>query len=351
MRPLPTLVIAILWLATASTALADVQLSIRNGRVTLVARDATITEILGQWAKVGQTRIVNAEGLGGDRVTIELTDVSEEHALEVVLRQVGGYIAAPRRDGLLDGSRYDRIVLMPRSATRMAANLAAPSQASLPSERQAAEDAVAENERASPESAPADALEAAPAGPPAREQSAEEYRLAVEASRQSAARRGGVDANEMDRLVADAPAPAQPAPSTSNGPAPGTELPAHQAPPPRAMPSGQMAGRAVPRASVGSPRDKPFVEPAPAIPTGDIGSEDPIVTGSSVTIPTQDAATQESIKARRPIETVDPRQFHVPDQSRPPAGPVAPPAASRPGGTTGGASKPGGTSPGGGGGI
>ena len=43
-----------------------------NGRVTLVAKDVTVREILAEWARVGQTRIVNAEKLTGGPVTLEL---------------------------------------------------------------------------------------------------------------------------------------------------------------------------------------------------------------------------------------------------------------------------------------
>ena len=45
----------------SSTARAEVQITIHNGRVTLVARDATLRQILAEWARVGQTKIVNIE--------------------------------------------------------------------------------------------------------------------------------------------------------------------------------------------------------------------------------------------------------------------------------------------------
>ena len=40
-------------LLVASTASAEVQLSILNGRVTLKAKDATLRQIMQEWARVG----------------------------------------------------------------------------------------------------------------------------------------------------------------------------------------------------------------------------------------------------------------------------------------------------------
>ena len=84
------------WLFAVTTASADVQLTIQNGRVSLVAKDATVRQILTEWARVGDTKIVNIERVPGGPVTLELTNVPEAQALDVVLRSLSGYIAAPR---------------------------------------------------------------------------------------------------------------------------------------------------------------------------------------------------------------------------------------------------------------
>ena len=107
---------ALVLLATGSTALAQVQLSIRDGRVTLVAKDATVRQILAEWARVGQTRIINAERMPGGPITMQLTDVAEEQALDLLLRNVSGYVAAPRAAVVSTLSRYDRILVMPTAA-------------------------------------------------------------------------------------------------------------------------------------------------------------------------------------------------------------------------------------------
>jgi hypothetical protein len=92
---------------------AEVQLTIRNGRVTLVATEATLGEILDEWERVGQTRIINRERVPRMPMTLELTDLPESQALGILLRSVNGYIAAPRAV-VMDGiSRFDRVMIMP----------------------------------------------------------------------------------------------------------------------------------------------------------------------------------------------------------------------------------------------
>src|SRR5437773_913119 len=52
-------------LLLASGASAEVQLSIQNGRVSLKAKDATLRQIMQEWARVGQTKIINVERIPG----------------------------------------------------------------------------------------------------------------------------------------------------------------------------------------------------------------------------------------------------------------------------------------------
>ena len=102
-------------LAVPAPASADVQLSMHDGRVTLKATNATVREILAEWAKVGQARIVNGERLTGTPLSIELTNVTEGQALDVLLRTVAGYVAAPRPTPVPNGSQFDRILILPTS--------------------------------------------------------------------------------------------------------------------------------------------------------------------------------------------------------------------------------------------
>lgn len=123
----PLALVIVTWLAAGSTAFADVHITIRNGQVSLVAKDATLRQILTEWARVGQTKIVNVERIPGGPITLELKDVPEQEALDVLLRSVSGYMAAPRATVVANASAFDRIIVMPTSvAPRAPAGAAAP---------------------------------------------------------------------------------------------------------------------------------------------------------------------------------------------------------------------------------
>ena len=113
-------------LVAVSTASADVQLTMKDGRVSLRAKDATVRQILTEWAKIGQTKIVNVERVPGGPVTLELINVTESEALDVILRPLGGYITAPRPVDVANLSHFDRIILMPTLATARPATTAGP---------------------------------------------------------------------------------------------------------------------------------------------------------------------------------------------------------------------------------
>ena len=144
MRTIQTIALSVLVsLAAASNAFADVQLSIQDGLVSISAKNATVRQILAEWAKIGQTQIVNLERIPGDPITIELKNISEERALDVLLRMVSGYMAAPRAVAVANASRFDRIIVLPTSAApttsaresareAMSANVTAPSAYSQP---------------------------------------------------------------------------------------------------------------------------------------------------------------------------------------------------------------------------
>jgi hypothetical protein len=103
-------------LLTASAASADVQVLLDNGRVSIVAKDATVRQILSEWARVGQTKIVNVDRIPGGPLTLELRNVPEGQALDVLLKSVSGYMAAPRQTAVANLSVFDRIIVMPTAA-------------------------------------------------------------------------------------------------------------------------------------------------------------------------------------------------------------------------------------------
>ena len=110
--------------ATAQTSTPGVSLVIRDGKVTLKAQQASLRQILAEWERQGQVKVVGADKLVGAPVTLTIVDVPEKQALEIVMRGVPGYMAIDRvaqADVAAGPSRFDRVVVMARAATPVAA--------------------------------------------------------------------------------------------------------------------------------------------------------------------------------------------------------------------------------------
>src|SRR6476659_7041891 len=103
----------------------DLKLTMQDGRVTLIAEDVPLRQILQEWARVGQTRIVNAEKLSGPSMTLQLIDTPEKDALDILLRSASGYIAAPRAVAIANAGTYDRITIMATSKAPAASPMSA----------------------------------------------------------------------------------------------------------------------------------------------------------------------------------------------------------------------------------
>jgi hypothetical protein len=101
---------------TSSAAFAQqVQLTIKDGRVTLKTENATVRQILDEWTRVGQTKIVNADKVTGQPLTLSLIDVPEREALDTVMRQAAGYAVVERAGDVPNASTFDRILVMART--------------------------------------------------------------------------------------------------------------------------------------------------------------------------------------------------------------------------------------------
>jgi hypothetical protein len=112
--PSRTVAAACIVVGMASSSFAgQVKLEIRDGLVTLDAKDATLREIFAEWARVGSTRVVNVERVAGGLITVQLTRVPEHQALETLLRSAAGFLAVPRAVPQASASMYDRILVMP----------------------------------------------------------------------------------------------------------------------------------------------------------------------------------------------------------------------------------------------
>jgi hypothetical protein len=101
---------------SASAAFAgELKLSIANGRATLIATDVPVRQILAEWSRIGETKIVNGEKVIGPNLTLELVDRPEREVLDAVLRTAAGYVAAPRSAMAGNLSVFDRILILPTS--------------------------------------------------------------------------------------------------------------------------------------------------------------------------------------------------------------------------------------------
>ena len=93
------LTLAMSCVLAAPAAAQQLTLTFNNGLVTVDAASVPVRTILNEWAKRGGTKVVGAERIGGAPLTVKLIDVTEAQALEVILRSVAGYMAAPRSTG------------------------------------------------------------------------------------------------------------------------------------------------------------------------------------------------------------------------------------------------------------
>jgi hypothetical protein len=96
-----------------------VKLEFRDGKVNLTTQNASMRAILTEWARLGGTQVVNSERLAGPPVTLQLTDVPETQALDIILRGTAGYIAGLRPSTEPVGARsaLDRILVVPTVGT------------------------------------------------------------------------------------------------------------------------------------------------------------------------------------------------------------------------------------------
>jgi hypothetical protein len=100
----------------AAQTVSPVALEFHGDRVTLHAQDAPIPEVLAEWGRIGGITVVNAGPLAGRTVTLDLTDVPERRALDLVLRGVAGYLLAQRAEGAPGKSAFGRLIVLPTSS-------------------------------------------------------------------------------------------------------------------------------------------------------------------------------------------------------------------------------------------
>jgi hypothetical protein len=123
----------------------NLQLTMQDGRVTIIATDVPLRQILQEWSRVGQTKIINGEKLSGPAVTLQLVNKTEREALDILLRSAAGYMAATRPEGAAGVSAYDRITILATSKAPLA-TAAAPMPSPQPYQRQPPQPVVTEDD-------------------------------------------------------------------------------------------------------------------------------------------------------------------------------------------------------------
>jgi hypothetical protein len=112
-----------MWVAAVAPidAVDGLEVSFADGRVTIIADQVPLRAILDEWSKLGDTEFVNSDAdtgslqLAAQPLQIQLVDVPEADALRILLRDVAGFIAAPRPGPLAGTSQYGRVLVMATS--------------------------------------------------------------------------------------------------------------------------------------------------------------------------------------------------------------------------------------------
>jgi hypothetical protein len=117
MRTLHVFALAAVLAGSAAPAAAQtITLEFHDGRVKLSAQNVPASLILAEWAQRGRTTIVNGERVPGPPMTLQLDDVPEQQALDIVLRSASGYLVAARETAVPGASAFDRIFIVPTSS-------------------------------------------------------------------------------------------------------------------------------------------------------------------------------------------------------------------------------------------
>ena len=106
-----------LLLCLAQTAQAQaLRLEFNNGRVSLNVQNVPLRGVLAEWARLGGTTIVNGDAVIGPPITLTLEDVPERQVLDILLRNVSGYMLASRQTVAPGLASFDRIMILPTSS-------------------------------------------------------------------------------------------------------------------------------------------------------------------------------------------------------------------------------------------
>ena len=93
-------------------SLPSLSVAYGNDGVTIVARSVPLRAIVQEWARLGDVRLANLHNVPTSPVTVELRDMPEALALEVLLRSLPGYVLQQRGPSAAGLSAFERLDVM-----------------------------------------------------------------------------------------------------------------------------------------------------------------------------------------------------------------------------------------------
>ena len=102
--------------APAASTERKLDLSFNNGRVTLVAKNVTLQEILAEWTRKGSCPFPGADKIvGGKLPPLQYENQPELTVLQSLLRSLSGYIPFPRKVGNPGASMFEAVQVLASS--------------------------------------------------------------------------------------------------------------------------------------------------------------------------------------------------------------------------------------------
>jgi len=106
----------VLWPAGTAAQESHVSVSVGEEGVTLKADNARLRDVLAEWARVGGFRLLDYDTLDTRTVTLQLEKVPEREALNILLRDIGGYVLGARGAGDSGRSQFGSLLVVSGSA-------------------------------------------------------------------------------------------------------------------------------------------------------------------------------------------------------------------------------------------
>ncbi len=98
-----------------------------EGRVTLVAENVTLREVLAEWGRIGGAYMINADRLASAPIRMmRFENRPEKEVIDSLLRSAAGYILGPRTIRTSGPSRFEAVMILPTSSPVASGNFASP---------------------------------------------------------------------------------------------------------------------------------------------------------------------------------------------------------------------------------